>query len=146
MCGVCFINCLVCCQPRWLIIGFFFLRVSLISCWPHKWLTLPPPPWICYLFLLHAGIDPHTFSDGMFSWFPIYFPIIVGGGATWVIMQGLLSLFMNLILGEAHRKLCAQSCKANDWVNFYTIIQYLLYSWFWTASARYNLIFYLSLL
>ena len=42
------------------------------------------------------------------------------GGPTWVIMKGLLSLFMNLIivgmLGR-HAESCVHSCKANDWVN-----------------------------
>ena len=48
--------------------------------------------------------------------------------------------------GEARRKLCAQSCKAIDWVNYYyTIIQYLLSMIMWTSSARYNLLLLLLL-
>ena len=53
--------------------------------------------------------------------------------------------FLFLFVWEARRKLCAQSSKVNDrvdWVNLYynpiSIIRVML----WTASARYYLIFF----
>jgi hypothetical protein len=31
---------------------------------------------VCSLFMF-TGIEPSTYSDGMISWFPIFFPLVV---------------------------------------------------------------------
>ena len=142
------LSTLVCCQPTELISASFLF---------HKF--YPPPP------SAHVDKAEQIFRGGLIQ-FPESVIIQRRGGVlqhsigptkrnVLVIVSSKVIIILPNIhamvsitfsqyihAGEARRKLCAQSCKANDWV--YNLISLLSVKG-WMASAKYTFIFHLSL-